>query len=419
MFNRLHGRRRLRTVSAAVALSSLQLLQACQGVLDVSLPGKVPAEALANPVFAATLVGGAQADFECAFSEYVHDTGLWANETWNSSANGEVVGWGARTSSYDNGLLPCQNAPATLGNYSLYVPLQTARFQNESAVATLDGYTDTQVPTRTVLTTTALIYAGFTYTLLAEAYCQVATGPNPLITTDSAKVIAEARFTRAMALATTANNATLLNAARVGRARARLGLKNYAGAAADARLVTPSTFAFMATYANAPVRRYNTAVAATNINWHETIAPAYRGLTVDTVPDTRVPVGTDPKRANGQDGTTPLFVQLKYTTLDASMPIATWDEAQLIIAEAEPASAVTAINAIRSKYKLPAYTGTGSSDDVKEERRRTLFFDGHRIGDVLRYGPPYTFATGKNQKGIPYGDKICLPLPSSETNGRP
>src|SRR4051812_44845890 len=113
MCNRLHGRRRLRTLSAAVALSSLQLLQACPGVLDVSLPGKVPASTLTNPVFATTLVSGAQADFECAFSEYVHDTGLWANETWNSSSNGEVVGWGARTSSYDNGLLSCQSAAAT------------------------------------------------------------------------------------------------------------------------------------------------------------------------------------------------------------------------------------------------------------------------------------------------------------------
>jgi hypothetical protein len=418
MLTRLHGRRRLRTVSAAVALSSLQLLQACQGVLDVSLPGKVPASALESPGLATTMVAGAQADFECAFSEYVHDTGLWSNETWNSSANGEVVGWGARTSSYDNGILPCQNAAATLGNYALYVPLQTARFQNERAITTLDGFTDAQVPTRTVLTATALTYAGFTYTLLGEAYCQVATGPEPLITPAQGLAIAEARFTRAITLATTANNATLLNAARIGRARVRLDLKNHAGAASDAKLVTPSTFAFMATYATQPVRRYNTAVAATTINAHETIAPEYRGLTVGGVADKRVPVGTDSKRPNGQDGTTPLYLQLKYTTLDASLPIATWDEAQLILAEAEPASAVTAIDAIRTKYQLPAYTGTGSSDDVKEERRRTLFFDGHRIGDILRYGAPYSFATGRNQKGVPYGDRTCLPLPSSETNGR-
>jgi hypothetical protein len=418
MLNGLRRHRRVRTCSAVIALASLQLLQACTGVLDVSLPGKVPSSALDSPGLATTMVAGAQADFECAFSEYVHDTGLWSNELWNSSANGEVVGWGARLSSYDNGILPCQSVAATLGNYALYVPLQTARVQAEHAITTLDGFTDAQVPTRTLLTATAATYAGFSYTLLGEAYCQMATGPEPLITPAATLAIAEARFTRAIALATAASNATLLNAAYAGRARARLDLKNLAGAAADAKLVTPTTFVFNATYATQPVRRYNTTVAAGTVNAHETIAPEYRGLTVSGAPDVRVPVIKDPKRANGQDGLTPLWIQQRYLALDASLPIATWDEAQLIIAEAEPASAVAALNAIRTKYALPAYTGTGSSDDVKEERRRTLFLDGHRLGDILRYGVPYPFATGRNQKGVPYGDLTCLPLPSSETIGR-
>jgi hypothetical protein len=129
-----------------------------------------------------------------------------------------------------------------------------------------------------------------------------------------------------------------------------------------------------------------------------------------------VPVIKDPTRANGQDGLTPLWIQKKYTALDSPLPVATWDEAQLILAEADPASTVTAINAVRAKYNLPAYTGTGTLSDIQEERRRTLFLDGHRIGDMLRYAIP--FASGKNQKGVPYGNLTCLPLPSSETNGR-
>lgn len=406
----------MRACSVALSLASLPMLQACKGVLDVSLPGKVPASALASPGLATTMVNGVQADFECAFSEYVHDTGLWSNELLNSSANGEVVGWGARLSSFDSGILPCQSAAATLGNYALYVPLQTARVQAENAITTLDGFSDTDVPTRTLLTATALVYAGLDYTLLSEAYCQVATGPEPLVTPAAALAIAETRFTRAIALATTANNANLLNAARIGRARVRLDLKNNAGAAADAKLVTPTSFAFNATYSTQPVRRYNTTVAMGTINAHETIAVEYRGLTVGAVADPRVPVIKDLTRTNGQDGVTPLWIQKKYTALDSPMPIATWDEAQLIIAEAEPASAITAINAVRTKYSLPAYVGTGSLADIQEERRRTLFLDGHRIGDMLRYGIP--FASGKNQKGVPYGNLTCLPLPSSETAGR-
>ena len=416
MINRFNGRRWLRGFNGALALVMFQLVQACHGILDVSLPGKVPESALGSPGLATTRVRGAQADFECAFSEYVHDTGLWSNELLNSSANGEVVGWGARLSTYDNGILPCQSAAATLGNYALYLPLQTARVQAENAITALDAFTDTQVPTRALLTTSALVYAGFAYTLLGEAYCQMATGPEPLITPAATLAIAEQRFSRAITLAATVNDATLLNAALIGRARVRLDLKNTVGAAADAKLVTPTTFVFNATYSTQPVRRYNTTVAAGTINAHESIAPEYRGLTVGTVADSRVPVIKDPTRANGQDGLTPLWIQKKYTALDSPLPVATWDEAQLILAEADPASTVTAINAVRAKYNLPAYAGAGTLSDIQEERRRTLFLDGHRIGDMLRYAIP--FASGKNQKGVPYGNLTCLPLPSSETNGR-
>src|ERR1700738_3227801 len=101
MMKHFTGRRWLRGCNAALAIVSFQLLQACHGILDVSLPGKVPGSALGSAGLATTMVSGAQAYFECAFSEYVHDTGLWSNQTLNSSANGEVVGWGARLSTYD------------------------------------------------------------------------------------------------------------------------------------------------------------------------------------------------------------------------------------------------------------------------------------------------------------------------------
>jgi hypothetical protein len=415
-----HRYRRLRACSAVVALASLQLLQACKGVLDVALPGKVPASALENSALATTLVNGVQADFECAFSEYVHTTGLWANETLNSSGNGEVNGWGARTSNYDNGILPCQTVAAGLGNYSTYLPLQTARVQAENAITALDGYTDAQVASRAQLTATAATYAGFSYTLLGEAYCQMATGPNdPLITPAQTLALAEARFTRAIALATTLTTAkadTLRKAAYIGRARVRLDLKNYAGSAADAKQVTDNKFVFNATYSAAAIRRNNTAYVNQNVNFHESVAPEYRDLTVNGVPDRRVPV----KNLNrlGHDAVTPMWAQQKYLSVSASIPVARWDEAQLIIAEAEgAASAVTAINNLRARDSLPAYAGAGTQADIIEERRRALFFDGHRLGDKLRLGIP--FPTGRNQKGVLYGDLTCLPLPSSETIGRP
>jgi hypothetical protein len=229
--------------------------------------------------------------------------------------------------------------------------------------------------------------------------------------------IAEQRLTRAIELATTANDARVLNAARVGRARVRLDLGRKADAAADARLV-PANFVYNATYSNATFRRNNTVVLNINTNFHESVAPEYRGLTVGTTADPRVPVRDAARR--GQDALTPLWTQSKYTATDSPIPLATWDEAQLILAEADGGQgAVDAINRVRAKYSLPQYAGgtaAAISAQVVEERRRTLFLDGHAIGDHLRYNLP--FATGLNQKGVRYGDNTCLPLPSAELSGR-
>jgi hypothetical protein len=267
------------------------------------------------------------------------------------------------------------------------------------------------------LIATANAYAGYEYTLFGEAYCQMAVDAGALITPAATLAIAETKFTKAIEAATTANNTAILNFARLGRARVRLDLKNLAGAAADAKLV-PSGFVYNATYATTPFRRNNTVVLNNNINFHESVAPEFRNLTVGTTPDPRVPV-IDAKR-NGQDALTPLWIQQKYKTIDAPLPMATWDEAQLIIAEAEGGqSAVDAINRIRTKYNLLQYAGGSATDitaQIKEERRRTLFLDGHSIGDHLRLNIP--FATGENQKGQRYSDLTCLPLPRTETTGR-
>lgn len=415
MIHRSRAANRRMLIAASFAMAAL--VSACSGALDVVLPGKVNAGALANPSLASTMVTSAQGDFECAFSEFVHTTGLWSNELLNSSGGGEVNPWGARLTTYDNGSVVCPTVSVNRGAFSTYLPLQIARSQAEGAVARLDGFTDAQVTNKTSLTATALAYAGYEYTLFGEAYCQMAVDSGPLITPAATLALAEARFTRAIDLATAANNTQVLNLSRLGRARARLDLKNLAGAAADAKLI-PTGFVYNATYNLTPFRRSNTVVLNNNINFHETVAPEFRGLTVGAVADPRVPV-TDAKR-NGQDALTPLWTQQKYKTVDAPIPMATWDEAQLIIAEAEQGqSAIDAINRIRTKYNLPQYAGGTPAQiaaQVLEERRRTLFLDGHSIGDHLRNNVP--FASGFNQKGVAYGTLTCLPLPRSETTGR-
>lgn len=403
--------------SMALMLLAAQLLTACQGVLDVSLPGNVEASALDAPSLAPTLVDGAQADFECAFTQYVETTATWSNEVLNSSGGAEVVGWSARFTRPEGGTGQCPTASSNRGAFTVYLPLQIARGQAELALTKLTAFTDDEVANRALLLARAGFYSGYAHMLLSEGYCQVAIDDGPLLTPAEGLAIAEARFTDAIAAATTANNQPVLNAARVARARVRIALGNPSGAAADASLV-PAGFVFNATYASTPIRRRNTVMEDINLKFHLSVAPAYRDLTVGGVPDPRVKA-IDAHRV-GIDAVTPAWTQGKYTGPDSPMPLATWDEAQLIIAEAEGGqSAVDAINRLRTKYALPQYAGGTPAEitaQIIEERRRTLFLDGHAINDHLRFGIP--FATGVDQKGVRYNDETCIPLPLSELNGR-
>jgi len=153
------------------------------------------------------------------------------------------------------------------------------------------------------------------------------------------------------------------------------------------------------------------------------VSPAYRNLRVDGVADPRVRV-TDTGR-RGNDTSTPLWLQQKYPTATSNIRIASWAEAQLIIAEAELGQeAVNRINALRTIHNLPLYQPANVSNaqaifaQVIEERRREFFLEGgHRYNDMLRHKIP--FPTGLNHKNEPYGDITCMPLPEAERLSNP
>ena len=103
------------------------------------------------------------------------------------------------------------------------------------------------------------------------------------------------------------------------------------------------------------------------------------------------------------------------------MPIASWEEAQLIIAEVQGGQeAVQAINRLRTKYNLPQFQSTDAAairQQVIEERKRQLFSEGHRLGDKLRFREPWP--DGRNHKLEPYGPVTCMPLPEQEKLNNP
>jgi hypothetical protein len=174
-----------------------------------------------------------------------------------------------------------------------------------------------------------------------------------------------------------------------------------------------------ATYSATAARRNNLLFVYNQRNLQVSVDTAFRNRTVAGVPDPRVPVQDANRR--GQDGFTPLWLQLKYTADGSPIVLASGKEAQLIVAEAEGgATAVNIINALRARHSLPPYAGGTEPQILAQllvERSRELFLEGHRLNDMLRHNQP--FNSGNNHKGVPYGDTTCLPLPQLELEQNP
>jgi hypothetical protein len=294
-----------------------------------------------------------------------------------------------------------------------YTPLQHARFQLEDTFKRAEAFTDADAPTRAKVMTEMRAYAGYALTILGEGMCEMTVDGGPKMTKQQTWALAEERFALAGA-----DGTSLLNMARVGRARVRLDLGNLPGAAADAALV-PANFVRNAEYSEAALTRENRLYNLTIRNKYISVAPAYRNLTVNGAPDPRVKVVAD---GNGDDGVTPMFRQQKFigSTAAVSLPIASYAEAQLILAEAVGGQAgLDAINRVRALSNIAPITTLPADFTalVLEERKRQLFSEGHRYVDMLRKNLP--FSSGVDHKGRTISNLTCVPLPNVEVQNNP
>ena len=416
------------TLALGIALVAVA---ACSDLttLTQSNPGSLDPGTVYTPGNANLIVNGAISDFECAFSRYVVGSAVFTDELANAFSSGSNFNYDRRTiatnEAYGNGVCGNnQQAP-------IYTPLSIARRAADTAVARLQEWTDAQMPAgvnRTKLIGQAYTYAGYSLVLLGEGMCSAAINLGPELTPAQLFAEAKARFDAAITAAGSANDATTLNFATLGRARTQLNLGNVAAAGADAATIPPGFVVNMSTDA-LNIRRENFSFITINQSNWATVDPTFRGLTVDGGPDPRVAV-----TSTGKNGTAPgaqMYTPDKYPALNTVMPIARYAEAQLIVAEAKLATgdiagATAAINAARATHAgLPAFSSSGlTAPQVKtqiiEERRRELFLEGHRLGDLHRYALPLTPATGTAYPaGGTYGTQSCFPLPDVERVNNP
>ena len=407
-------------LAAAAAIGSSDIMN-----LEQEAPSRVVANDLYVPGNAQLLTTSAVSDFECALGNYIIATGLVGDELLDAQLSQQGWDYDRRT------IVPALNAYATFACTSIqvpgyYTPISIARSSADKILTALEGWTDQEVANRQDLIATAAAFAGYSLTLLGESACSAAIDAGPELTPVQVLTEAEARFTKAITAAQAANNTNILNMARVGRARARIGLKKYAEARADAALV-PDAFVFNATYSAANSRRENIVFTQQFRGLYSSVDPSFRGLTVGGVPDSRVVVVDG--GVVGHDRATRIWRTTKYPLISSPIPIASGDEAILITAEADVeanniTAAVAGINKLRTKASLPQYTG-GTQAEVRaqlvDERRRELFLEGQRFGDIIRFSIPMTPAAGTAfpVKGGTYGNQICFPLPDVERNNNP
>jgi starch-binding outer membrane protein, SusD/RagB family len=409
-------RRLTATVLAALMTSTTV---ACDRLLDVENPASVPIEQLDNPALMQTLEAASIQSFQCAFQQYVATAGVLSGEYWVSSnfVNSHPWEWrGVVQIKTEPGSCPGRNA-TSLG---FYTPMQQAQFQLDDLFERASKFTDQEVPNRQRMLAEARAYSGYAHLILGETMCEMALDGGPKMTSQEVFAVAEARFTEAMtiatALGTTGDPLSLTNMARAGRARTRLMMGKLAEAAADARLV-PAGFVRNAEYSNTSQVRENRLFNMTVTNRFISVNPAYQNLTVNGAADPRVP--TVNANILGQDGATPYWRQTKITAVNSPLPIASYKEAQLILAEAstDQTEKLAALNRVRALYSIAPLTGPVTDDIIIEERRRGLFSEGQRYTDMLRKKLP--FQTGTNRKGQTYSDLTCIPLPDVETLNNP
>jgi hypothetical protein len=417
---RMHGNsmRALRRSSMRRSLGVVLIpaLAACENLLNVSNPGSVESTDLENPALAPTMVASALGRFECAYVNHIISAAMLSREFINSSNWAPINPFARRTEGLETstGSCPDDRTSNAMGSYE---PLQQARFLAEDGARLIESFPDNSVPGKTNLLAQLTAYAGYATQILGEGWCVMSFDLGPALTRKQVFERAEQRFTTAIGLAQSANNTNLRLMATLGRARSRLMQGKLAEAATDADVI-PAGFVFNATYSSITGQRENRIYNFHNLlkfvsgNFYE-----YRDLTIDGVPDRRVPLRNT--GGLGQSGGVPLWAQEKYLSVTSPIPIASWREAQLIIAEARPADAAAAINRLRSSQSLPAYTPSGNHlADVLEERRRQLWLEGgHRYNDMLRHNLP--FPTGRDHQDIQYGDITCLPLPRAEWENNP
>ena len=358
---------------------------ACSNPLDVQNEQDVLDINLDRPNAVAPLLNGVAGDYGVAYANAVDIVGLFGGELIHT---GSFPSW----REVEAGI---GTRPSTEGD-NMYNSVSRAIWVADTAATRIA--TQVKDANASPEVAEAMIFGAFAHFLLADNYCSGTIKAGPAITPDSLYRRASSILTQALGIATTANKSDLRYRAIAGRARARLMLKDYAGARDDAKLI-PAGWRWNAIYSSNSTRENNTVATLTT-----TLIRREAGVNPRFYTDARY--RTDPRTpflnrgdtAKGPDPIRQFVEQLKYPQRGTPIPIASVQEARLIEAEANArlgdlAPVVDLINVVRTSAGLPAYAGPVTQAavlaQIQFERSAELWLQAQSLSDLRRFSDPF------------------------------
>lgn len=401
-------------LAGRLSLALALLGTGCSDLLDVELPGEIEESALAQPANAPALVTSAVGAFECLATNYALLSANLGDELMVAGSFATFFPYDQRDLEDDAGGYPEGGCG---GEGGLYTPANQTRWMTDETIRRLEGFTDAEVPNRTALLAKTYAFSGMTYLMFGQSWCGMSVDGGPLLSPADALARAEERFDQAIGSA--ASGSDILHMSYLGRARTNLLQGDLQAAASDARQV-PVGFEKFVTRSDVDNTRRNKIFELNRLERRTIPEQSYWNLEWKGVPDPRV--RTEDTGERGNDSLTPWWLQFKYTSRTDPIRIASYDEARLIIAEAEGGqTAVDIINELHAEAGLPAYdpaTDGPVREHLIQERARELFLEGHRHYDMLRFDLP--FPTGAHPwSGRPYRSTTCFPIPRVERENNP
>ncbi|HEX2722694.1 MAG TPA: hypothetical protein VHM24_07220, partial [Gemmatimonadaceae bacterium] len=380
--------------AALVCLAAASL--ACNDFLKAENPGAVE-EPLVNDLAYVNLIGnGPVATFQIAHTDAMY---------WNAQLTDEIFN---RATFVEEGQIDRRElySDMTYINAFLYAPLQRARFMGEDAARRLKEIIPDSASSD-IRTARSLVFAGYSYTVLGEMMCVTPIDLGAPKTSEEIFTDAIARFQEAIAIATAAKARyqaanpvplTLVNGvdsvrnfALVGAARAALNKNDKAAAIAFANQV-PADFIYRLWYTdNTNAQRNRT---------YERLTLGSNGTMINTpffamAGDPRVPRIPGTSGTGGRPLSPSAYSTFSNTVAGAefapvmSFRIASGLEARYIVAEAQGPTAATLafVNERRAAGLQTPVTLTGDAlmAELRDQRSRDFYLDGHRLGDLRRY----------------------------------